>query len=66
MAYADDAFNNDVTPFSAMKNRPLTRLTLLKTAGRMFCKTHELQVVQDVFPNGEILLVCGCRRKASA
>jgi hypothetical protein len=29
---------------------------------KALCTTHGLQIIRDYFPNGEILLACGCRR----
>jgi hypothetical protein len=62
----------DCRPFSEMKNRTLTRLSLLHSAAKLMCANpacasyRTLQRVNDHFANGQTALECGCRREAEA
>lgn len=42
-----------------------SRVRLLRTKVKLHCQVHGLQLLQDAYPNREVLLACGCRRPAS-
>jgi hypothetical protein len=45
--------------------KSFNRLSLLRSKSSLQCAGHGVQRIADAFPNGDVLLACGCRRQFS-
>ena len=54
--------NNSTFALVTKSLKGLTRHRLLRSNAKAYCTTHGLQTIRDLYPNHEVLLVCGCRR----
>lgn len=55
--------NDSTFQFVKKTLKNVSRLGILRSNARFYCREHGLQSTKDIFPNKTVLLACGCKRE---